>query len=305
MKIQKLFVGTAWLRRSAAVFLLCLIVVSLISPAAFAQNTAEEKKATQDTKDTAQSIGSAIQSYQSDITLQRGLMVRLDSKDSKKVKPVGAKVMQDTFGVVVSPNETPISVGVSESSGNLAYVATSGNYNVIVSDQAGQIKKDDLLTVSALDGIAMKASEDESTVIGKALTNFDGKSNVTGKVTLKDSKGDALKTVQLGMVPVAFEVGTNPLQKSTRADLPEWLIRTGLVDKDVQPFRIYLSGAILGLTIIVALTALYAGIRHGMISIGRNPLSRGSITRNLFSVFLSAFIIVIIGGLAVYLILKL
>lgn len=282
-----------------------LLVVLAPSAAVTAQNNEAEKKATDDTSKTAQAIGSAIQSYQSDLTLQRGLLVRLDSKDSKKVRPVNAKDMQDTFGVVVSPNDTPISVGVSESSGDLAYVATSGNYNVIVTDQAGQIKKDDLLTISALDGIAMKAGENESTVVGKALTNFDGKTNITGKVTLKDSKGNALQTVQLGMIPVAFEVGSNPLQKSTRADLPEWLIRTGLVDKDVQPVKIYISIGILALAIIVALTVLYAGIRHSMISIGRNPLSRGSIARNLLSIFLSAFIILIIGSFTVYLILKL
>lgn len=297
--------GIAWLKRSAVIALLLVVLAPSAGVFAQTQNKEAEKKAEEDTKKTAQSIGSAIQSYQSDLTLQRGLLVRLDTKDSKKVKPVNAKNMQDTFGVVISPSDTPISVGVSQSSGNLAYVATSGNYNVIVTDQGGQIKKDDLLTISALDGIAMKAGETESTVIGKALTNFDGKTNVTGKVTLKDSTGKALQTVHLGLIPVAFEVGSNPLQKSTRADLPEWLIKTGLVDKDVQPIKIYLSIGVLALAIIVALTVLYAGIRHSMISIGRNPLSRGSIARSLLSIFLSAFIILIIGGFTVYLILKL
>lgn len=305
MNKQKLLVGIAWLKRSAVIALLLVVLAPSAGVFAQTQNKEAEKKAEEDTKKTAQSIGSAIQSYQSDLTLQRGLLVRLDTKDSKKVKPVNAKNMQDTFGVVISPSDTPISVGVSQSSGNLAYVATSGNYNVIVTDQGGQIKKDDLLTISALDGIAMKAGETESTVIGKALTNFDGKTNVTGKVTLKDSTGKALQTVHLGLIPVAFEVGSNPLQKSTRADLPEWLIKTGLVDKDVQPIKIYLSIGVLALAIIVALTVLYAGIRHSMISIGRNPLSRGSIARSLLSIFLSAFIILIIGGFTVYLILKL
>lgn len=305
MNKQKLLVGIAWLKRSAVIALLLVVLAPSAGVFAQTQNKEAEKKAEEDTKKTAQSIGSAIQSYQSDLTLQRGLLVRLDTKDSKKVKPVNAKNMQDTFGVVISPSDTPISVGVSQSSGNLAYVATSGNYNVIVTDQGGQIKKDDLLTISALDGIAMKAGETESTVIGKALTNFDGKTNVTGKVTLKDSTGKALQTVHLGLIPIAFEVGSNPLQKSTRADLPEWLIKTGLVDKDVQPIKIYLSIGVLALAIIVALTVLYAGIRHSMISIGRNPLSRGSIARSLLSIFLSAFIILIIGGFTVYLILKL
>ena len=69
--------------------------------------------------------------------------------------------------------------------------------------------------------------------------------------------------------------------------------------------RIYLSIAITGLSIIVAITVLYSGVRNSIISIGRNPLSKKSIFRGLLEIILTAFLILIIGLFAVYLLLKL
>jgi len=247
----------------------------------------------------------AIHSYQSDAPLQRGMLVRLDANDAKKVLPVTDTDMIDVFGTVVDPSDSAISLGANEAAGNITYVATSGIYNVLVSDQTGQIHTGDYLTVSSLAGIGMKATDKQSTVVGVARTNFDGKTNVTGQTTLIGDDGNPLQTVNLGMIPVAISIQHNPLITNTRADLPQWLIKTGLVDKDVKPIRIYISMGILGLAIIVAITILYAGIRHSVISIGRNPLSRGSVAKSLLSIFLSAFIILSIGGFTVYLLLKL
>jgi hypothetical protein len=55
----------------------------------------------------------------------------------------------------------------------------------------------------------------------------------------------------------------------------------------------------------IAGAILYAGIRTSMIAIGRNPLAKSSVTRNLLSVVITSVIILIIGIVAVYLILKL
>jgi hypothetical protein len=59
------------------------------------------------------------------------------------------------------------------------------------------------------------------------------------------------------------------------------------------------------LTAIIAGSILYAGVRTSMIAIGRNPLAKGSVTRNLIQVVVTSVIILIIGIVAVYLILKL
>lgn len=313
MQANKKLLNLAIVKRSLALFLVmlaCLLIglslsgTKAVSAADKTDKTNQDQSKTESAKESAPP--SAISSYQSDMPLSRGILVRLDSNNFNKVLPVSQSDMIDTFGVVISPSEAAISLGSSKSSGKLTYVATRGSYNVVVSDQAGQIKKGEYLTISARDGVAMKATGDieQSTVIGKAQTNFDGKTNVTAQVTLNDDQGGS-KTVNLGLVPVDISVAHNPLITNTKADLPQWLINTGLVDKDVQPIKIYISIGILALAIIIAITVLYAGIRHSVVSIGRNPLSRGSIARSLLSIFLSAFIILIIGSFTVYLILKL
>ena len=55
----------------------------------------------------------------------------------------------------------------------------------------------------------------------------------------------------------------------------------------------------------IAATLLWSGVRSGMISIGRNPLSKHSIIQGLMQVIIVAVLIFIIGVFAVYLLLKL
>jgi hypothetical protein len=49
---------------------------------------------------------------------------------------------------------------------------------------------------------------------------------------------------------------------------------------------------------------LYAGVRSSVISMGRNPLARKTIIRNLIQIVLIALIILVTGLIAVYLLLK-
>jgi hypothetical protein len=106
---------------------------------------------------------------------------------------------------------------------------------------------------------------------------------------------------------VSINIQRNPNQKSTKTNLPPILQKIGqaIADKPVGPLRMYLSIAVTGLSIIVAIVTLYAGVRNSIIAIGRNPLSKKTILRGLLEVILTAFLILIIGLFAVYLLLKL
>ena len=248
---------------------------------------------------------SSVQGYASDKPLQDGTIVQLDPKTPTKVLAATNKNVQQMYGVVVDPHE--LSVSVSDSSlKNEAYVATSGTYNVLVSNQTGTIKPGDYLTLSAVDGVAMNAADEQVTVFGRAAGGFDGKANTIGSLTLKDDTGGT-KQVQFGLIPVAINIQRNPNIKSTKVNAPKWLEAVGqaVAQKPVSPFRIYLSMAITGLCIVVGLVTLYAGIRNAMIAIGRNPLSKKSIFRGLLEIILTSFLILIIGLFAVYLLLKL
>jgi hypothetical protein len=249
--------------------------------------------------------GSGVQGYASDSPLQNGTIVQLSGSNASTVAAANQAKLEQMYGVTVDPHL--LSLTISDASlKNEVFVSTSGTYSVLVSSQGGTIQAGDYVTLSSIDGVAMKASTDEKTVFGRAAGGFDGKANTIGSSTLKDSAGNA-KVVTFGIIPVAINIERNPNEKSTKANLPKVLQRIGqaVAEKPVGPLRIYLSIIITGLSIIVAIVTLYAGVRNSIISIGRNPLSKKSVFRGLLEIILTSFLILIIGLFAVYLLLKL
>lgn len=250
--------------------------------------------------------GAGVQGYEADVTLDTGTIVQLTGKDANKVKVAKQAELQNMFGVVVDRGQLPVTL----SSGNLKneiFVAASGTYNVLVSTQGGVIKSGDYVTLSAISGVAMKASTEQKTVFGRANAGFDGKGVTLGSTTLKDTTGKTNQNVKLGLIPVTIDIKRNPNEKSTKADVPKELERIGqaIAEREVSAIRIYLSMAITAISLITALVVIYSGVRNSIVSIGRNPMSKKSIFRALIEIILTSFLILIIGLFAVYLLLKL
>jgi len=250
--------------------------------------------------------GGSVQSYAADTQLDNGTIVQLTGKDSNQVKTAAQSDLKNMFGVTVDRSQLPLAI-THDGVQNETFVAVSGTYNVLVSTQGGTIGAGDYLTLSSLNGVAMKAGTEEKTVFGRAAAPFDGKGITLSTVTLKDTAGKTDKQVSLGLIPVTIDIRSNPNQKTTKANLPSFLERVGLTiaEKPVSPIRIYLSIAIAVISVVAAIAIIYAGVRNGVISIGRNPMSKKSIFRALIETILTSLLILIIGMFAVYLLLKL
>jgi len=247
----------------------------------------------------AQSI---TQSYSSDVVLQKGIIVRQADKDPTKVQALTAADIEKMFGVVVNANDSPVTLS---GAGQTVYVATVGQYDVLVSDQNTPIKKGDYITISNLDGIGMKADLTQKLILGKAAENFDGKTGVITTSELKDSAGGSRK-VNVGRIAVDMNISKNPAAKSD-AGAPTIFSKIGqaIAGKSVSPAKIYLGIVIFILGGFVAGATLYAGIRSSIYSIGRNPLSKKSILRGLLQVIFTSLIIFAASLIGVYLLLKL
>ena len=252
---------------------------------------------------------SGIQGYAAESILDSGTIVQ-SSEDAGDKQPVKVKVasqdeIQKMFGVVVDPSR--LSVTLSTGLENEAFVATTGTHHVLVSTQGGAIAAGDYLMLSAIKGVATKADTQEVTVFGRATVPFDGKGVTLGTTTIKDTDGNVTETVALGSIPVTIDIRQNPNKKSTKTKAPEFLERIGeaIAEKEVSPIRMYISMGITAVSLVTALIVIYAGVRNGMISIGRNPMSKKSIFRALFEIILTSALILIIGLFAVYLLLKL
>ncbi|MDB5179770.1 MAG: rane protein of unknown function [Candidatus Saccharibacteria bacterium] len=250
--------------------------------------------------------GGSVQGYAADTPLDNGTVVQLSGTDPSKVK-IGVQAnLQDMFGVTVDRSQLLVASS-NDALKNEVFVAVSGTYGVLVSNQSGSIAVGDYLTMSSVNGVLMKAGTDETTVFGRATEAFDGKGITLGTTTLKDTTGKDNKTVTLGSIPVTVDIKHNPNDKTTKVNVPDFLERIGvaIAEKPVSQIRLYLSMIITGLSIITAIAMLYSGIRNGVISIGRNPMSKKSIFRALLQVIVTSLLILVIGLFAVYLLLKL
>lgn len=144
-------------------------------------------------------------------TVQKGMIVMLDPKDSRKVQALTNKNDKSMHGVVVSANDTVVSLG-GDSTAAQVYVASNGKYDALVSTQNGSIKSGDIISISALDGIGMKADSRQGVILGKALSSFDGTKSVSGNASLATSSGN--KDVAIGFIQIDIGISRNPLAVS-------------------------------------------------------------------------------------------
>lgn len=241
--------------------------------------------------------------YSSDQPLQRGMIIRLKQDDATKIEPVGADASEHMHGVVVAANDAPVTLAKD---GQKVFVATSGKFDVLVSNQNGSLSPGDYVAVSALAGIGMKGGTKEPFIIGRTLASFDGTKNVISTLDIKDSAG-VNHSVSIGRVQVDVGFAKNPLLKATEPNVPQILRKASeaIAGKPVNAVRVYIGLTVFIITTIVASSLLYGGVRSAIISIGRNPLSRKSIIRGMLQVIIVGLTVFITGVFGVYLILRL
>ncbi len=247
----------------------------------------------------AQSI---TQGYGSDASIQRATIVSLKLDEPNKVEPTTLENQEKLQGVVVSPNDAPFTLSTDEEK---VFVATTGRFEAFVSNENGAVQPGDFVAISRVSGIGMKAGDLQPYIIGKAVTGFDGSQGVLSKTVIQEQDTD--REIAIGRVQVDVGVGGNPLLKPTKANLPGFLeqLAESIAQKPVSPTRIYMGMGIFFATALIAGTMLYSGVRSGIISIGRNPLSKKSIRKSILQVILTSLIILLTGIFAVYLLLRL
>lgn len=247
-------------------------------------------------------LQSVAQSYGAAAPLADGLIVRLDQHNGSQVVTDSYSTDSQMLGVVVAASAPPVTLSPG-GGGHRVFVAAGGRYPVQVSDQNGAIRAGDYIGISALSGVGMKADGQEPTVLGQAVSGFDGRHNVVGTASLPGGKG---AKVALGRVTVALAVAPNPATEIDNG-LPSILRRAvkAITPKPVAPWRGYLALAVVVAAVLLAGALLYSAVRGGIMAVGRNPLARGSIMGSVLQVTITSLIVFIIGVLGAYLIIKL
>lgn len=261
-----------WLGLWLVAGLLCLLIISLHSSTAKADNI--------------------IQGYSSKDTLQPGILVALDKTTAKSVKILPGGDSDHIFGVVIDPSDAPFTLNGDDSK---VFVATSGNFQVLVSTIGGTIKSGDFVTASNLSGIAQKADSAEPRILGQAVSGFDGSANV---ITTNNK-------AKIGRIFVQINPQNNPLANNAVL-VPSFLRKASVAvaGKSVPAIRIYAALGVFVFSAIVAILVLWSGVRGSLIALGRNPLSRKAIFNGMYKVVFTGIGIFILGLAGVYLLLR-
>jgi hypothetical protein len=243
------------------------------------------------------------QGYNADSVLQRGTVVSLDAEDTTKVVSAARENQDRLHGVVVAPNDAALTLSDVEEK---TFVATIGRYDVFVSNESGPINPGDFLTISSVTGIATKAGDKDLYAIGKAIEGFGPDSESISTTTITDTLGNTTP-ISIGRIQIDIAVGSNPLFEPSDSNLPGFLKRASeaIAGKEVSTVRVYIGLAILFVASGIAGSLLYSGVRSSLISLGRNPLSKKSITKGLIQIILTSIIIFLFGLFGVYLLLRL
>lgn len=234
-----------------------------------------------------------VQGFQSKGNVSPGWVVALTKNNALIVEASPANDATKIYGVVVDPSDAPLTL--NRGLGDQVFVATSGNYRVLVSTDHGNIRPGEYLSISNTDGIAAVSTADKKTILGQAVDSFDGKKNV-----ITTAGGHSIGKIMVNISP-----RKNPLVKNDVA-IPSFLRKVGesIAGKPVSGLKIYISLAFLIAATVLSMTLLYAGVRGGMIAMGRNPLNRGHIMNSMFKVVTAASAVFIIGLFGVYLLLR-
>ncbi|HEY2003521.1 MAG TPA: hypothetical protein VGH44_00200 [Candidatus Saccharimonadia bacterium] len=241
------------------------------------------------------------QGFATSQNIPAGSLVSLDNKNSGAVVVADTDNVNRLFGVVVPPSSASISL--SGTGSGQVQVVTSGTASVLVSTAGGTIHVGDYITVSPIAGVGEKAGGTSTRVVGTAQADFDGSGDGTTKTTVDTGSGKT--EVSIGQIPVVISVSSYTASEGKQSYVvPNWLqnLSNTLAGKAVSPIRIIIAGLIL----IAALTSisvlLYAAVRNSIISIGRNPLSNGSVLKGLMEVIAIAVGILAVSGGAMYMV---
>jgi len=236
------------------------------------------------------------QSYPTSSSIGAGELVSLAPSGLSGVEPATLNDASDLVGVAADAPALQLSHGTKGS----VQVVTGGSATVLVSDANGPVKLGDKITISPLAGIGMKAIS-SAEIVGTAQRSLSSVKTISEQFKGKDGKQ---VSVRVGQLPVAVNVvyySAASSAGSISAFVPPFLqsVASSIAGKAVSPLRVLISSVALLLGFISVALMLYAGVRDGVISLGRNPLAADALRRGMVDVMVAALGVLVVTCVAV------
>lgn len=224
-----------------------------------------------------------------DPSLRPGMAVSLIESAAGNAKSTVTGATRDKLdkvvGIATTVDNSLVTVGSSDAQ---IYVETDGAVDAYVSDVNGLPKKGDQLTISPVKGVLM-LSPNASMAVAIAGADLD-----TATAETYNLEGSSPKTTKIGLVKVNLDAkGLGRAADNSTSPLAS--IGRTITGKDVSDVRVLVSLVVFLLVLLSEGSILYGAISSAMKSVGRNPLAKTAITKELVRVALIAVGVLVLG----------
>lgn len=216
--------------------------------------------------------------YKTDVQLTPGSIVALSGEKADYTVIAKEDDKQRVLGVVVDKNDSSVALETSISGANVA-LAGRALVNVLASENS--IRRGDLISVSSVDGVGLKARPGKQTVgVAEAST--------------KDLPADnGIKKLPIIVTPGVAE-----------ATITQGNVFARVAGKDVSAVQVFFAMAIAVCGIAAIGFLSYSSIRNSMMAVGRNPLARPAILSAMSQVMFMVSLIALVSVGLMYLTLR-
>lgn len=230
--------------------------------------------------------------YRSDDSLLvAGMTVSVDASDNSvsKVSRATPETASKVVGIAIPIDDSSVAITSSDAD---IYVESQGEVWAYVTDINGEVKRGDLLTVSPLRGMLMRTTTDQGgTIVAIADDNFTASQAETVRLDSGKSAKVAKIMINLDQKNISGGQGQeSALQKLGRS----------VTGRTVSDVRVLVAMVIFIIVMIAEAAIIYGGITSAITAIGRNPLAREYIKKELLQVLGIVFGVLILGIITIY-----
>lgn len=226
-----------------------------------------------------------------DNLLVSGMVVSVDATNDSvsKVSRASQETASKVVGIATPINDSAVAITSSDAD---VYVESQGAVWAYVTDINGEAKRGDLLTVSPLRGMLMRTTTDAGgAIVAIADDNFTSSQAETVQL-------DSGKSAKVAKILINLDQKNVSGGQSQESALQK--IGRSVTGRTVSDVRVLVAMVIFIIIMIAEAAIIYGGITSAITAIGRNPLAREYIKKELFQVLGIVFGVLLLGVATIY-----
>ena len=231
-----------------------------------------------------------------DAGLKVGMVAALtsDNDGESQVERATQDNVRRVVGVVTSVDDSLVTVA---SSSTKVLVETEGEMSAYVTDYGTPVSKGSLLAVSPIKGVLMGVGTNSgSSVVGVAGEDLSSK---TDAISYEVQDGSAKKTVKITKITINLNrAGSTSGGNATDSSLSR--LGQAIVGKPVSEVRVIVALLLFLIILLAEGAIMYGAISSAITALGRNPLARVAIRKEMLKILLVAFAVFLVGLGAIY-----